>query len=212
MKCIVCNQRKAKRFCPAKNTQICPQCCGAKRVLEIDCLESCEHLKAGREREAEDYGKRLRILHSTASESVRRALTENQKVIAHLEYALAQERRHSRYLSDKDVKQALELLLENYETEDNGILYEKTSDNLEVESLRKELRGIIESYRNPEPDQTAGGIVDPSERLRLGAAMGCLEFLKLMAAAYIEAKHSYVDFLLRVTPNEETSAPSIFTA
>jgi hypothetical protein len=211
MKCVLCSQRKAKRFCPAKNNQICPQCCGAKRVLEIDCPESCEHLKAGRERESEDYGKRLRIVHSAANEDVRKALIENQKVIAHLEYALAQERRRSRFLADKDVKQALELLLENYETENKGVLYEKISDNLEVESLRREMRAIIESYRHPNVEKR--GIVDPpSERLLLGSAIGCLTLLKMIVSAYMEAKHCYVDFLLRITPREETRNSSIITA
>jgi hypothetical protein len=212
MKCILCNQKKAKRFCPAKNDQICAPCCGEKRVLEIDCPESCEYLKMGREREARDYGKRLRNLNSTAQERVRKVLMERQDVVAHLEYALSQERRRSRHLTDKDVKQALDILLENYATEDKGVLYEKTSDDLQVESMRREMRGIIESYRNPEGDQKRG-IVDPtSTRLQLSEAIGCLEFMQSMVAAYMGEKHSstsYVDFLLRITPREENRSSII---
>ncbi len=214
MKCIFCSQRKAKRFCPAKNNQICPQCCGEKRVLEIDCPEICEYLKSGREREAEDYGKRLRSLHGAANERIKKALIENQDVIAHLEYGLSQQRRRSRFLTDKDVREALDLLLANYATEDKGVLYEKKSEHLQIESLRIEMRNIIESYRNPESAEDRG-IVDPkSTRLQLSSAIGCLEFLQSMVSAYMEAKHSatgYVDFLLRITPREETRS-SIITA
>jgi hypothetical protein len=214
MKCILCNQKSAKRFCPAKNNQICPQCCGEKRMLEIECPESCMHLKIGREHEAADYGKRLRSLHSIAKENTRQALIEHQNVIAHLEYALAQERRRSRFLTDNDAKQALDLLLENYATEDKGVLYEKKSENLQAESLRREMRNIIESYRNPEGDQNRG-IVDPkSTRLQLNSAIGCLEFLQSMVASYLEEKRSetrYVDFLLRVTPREESPSSIIAT-
>jgi hypothetical protein len=207
MKCILCNQKKAKRFCPAKNDKICAPCCGEKRVLEINCPESCEYLKIGREREASDYGKRLRSLNSTAQDRVRKVLMERQDVVAHLEYALSQQRRRSRHLTDKEVKQALDILLENYTTEDKGVLYEKTSDDLQVESMRREMRGIIESYRNPEGDQNRG-LVDPkSTRLQLSEAIGCLEFMRSIVSAYMAEKHSsagYVDFLLRVTPSEES--------
>ena len=213
MKCILCSQKKAKRFCPARNDQICATCCGEKRVLEIDCPESCEYLKAGREREAQDYGKRLRSLNSAAQDRVRKVLMERQDVVAHLEYAISQQRRGSRFLTDKEVKQALDVLLENYTTEDKGVLYEKTSEDLQVESMRRELRRIIESYRNPEgADQR--GIVDPkSTRLQLSEAIGCLEFMQSMVASYMDEKHSstgYVDFLFRITPREE-SRSSIIT-
>jgi hypothetical protein len=214
MKCILCNQKIAKRFCPAKNNQICPQCCGEKRVLEIECAESCVFLKAGREREGVDYGRRLRNLRSIAKENIRKALIEHQDVIAHLEYALAQERRRSRFLTDNDAKQALDLLLENYATEDKGVLYEKKSENLQAESLRREMRNIIESYRNPEGAENSG-IVDPkSTRLQLSSAISCLEFVQSMVASYLEekrAKTGYVDFLLRVTPREESPSSIIVT-
>jgi hypothetical protein len=212
MKCILCSQKKAKRFCPAKNDQICAPCCGEKRVLEIDCPESCEYLKLGREREAQEYGKRLRSLHSTAQDRVRKILMERQDVVAHLEYALSQQRRQSRHLADKDVKQALDIQLENYATEDKGVLYEKTSEDLQVESIRRELRGIIESYRNPEGAENRG-IVDPkSTRLQLSEAIGCLEFMQSLVSSYLEEKHSnasYVDFLLRITPREESRSSII---
>jgi hypothetical protein len=212
MKCVLCNQKKAKRFCPAKNDQICASCCGEKRVLEIDCPESCEYLKMGREREAEDYGRRLRSLNSTAQERVRKVLMERQDVVAHLEYVLSQQRRQSRYLTDKEVKQALDILLENYTTEDKGVLYERKSDDLQVESMRRGMRDIIESYRNPEGAENRGIVDAKSTRLQLGEAIGCLEFMQSMVSSYMDEKYSstgYVDFLLRITPREENRSSII---
>jgi hypothetical protein len=207
MKCILCNQRKSKRFCPAKNDQICAQCCGEKRVLKIECPENCIYLKAGREREVEDYKKRLNGMNWANVEKNRKVLMEHQQTVAHLEYAIAQERRQARQLTDKDVKQALDVLIENYRTEDKGVLYEKKSEDLQIESLRRQLREIIESYRNPEGPEKRG-IVDPSaNRLQLEGAIGCLEFLQFLVQSYLNEKHTatgYVDFLLRVTPREES--------
>jgi hypothetical protein len=206
MKCVVCDQRKAKRFCPAKNSLICPQCCGEKRVLQIDCPESCNYLKAGREREVADYGKRLFGLSPESSEKTRRLLSEYQDALARLEYVLGRARLADRSLADNDVLEAIGVLLETYRTEDKGVLYEKTSENLRIEALRRELRGVVESLRNPEAQENKG-LVDPQAiRLPLTAAMDCLKLIRSMAAAYMKDRNSpsgYVDFLARLFPREE---------
>lgn len=205
MKCILCEKRKAKRPCPAKNSLICAQCCGEKRVLEIDCPENCEYLKAGREREADDYTKHIQSMDRAARERHRKVLFDHRDVIAHLEYAISRQRILSRDLCDKDVIQAVDTLLETYRTEDKGVLYERTEDNLRIESLRRELREIIESHRNPEGEE-AKGIVDPKNtRLQLGAAIDCLQFIRSLASTYLKDRDSrsgYVDFLARIFPRD----------
>jgi hypothetical protein len=206
MKCVLCDQRKAKRPCPAKNSQICTQCCGEKRVLEVDCPESCGYLKFGRECEMEDYVKRVRRMDPAGMEKRQRLFTEHQDVLAQIEYALARERLSDRNLIDKDVIDAIDVLLESYKTEDKGVLYEKTTENLRIEALRRELKKVIESLRTP-GKQEERGIIDPgSIRLQLSAAIECLEFIRSLAEAYAKARASasgYVDFLARLFPREE---------
>jgi hypothetical protein len=213
MKCVLCEQKKAKRFCPAKNAQICPLCCGTKRVLEISCPESCEYLQAGRKRGIEDYQKRLQEMDLLNQEKHRRVISQYQDAIAHLEYAISQERLLSRDLKDKDVAQAVDVLLDTYRTEDKGILYETTSDDIRIEPLRQELRKIIETYRNPEGTERQG-VVDPKNtRLPLSGAIECLEFIQSMIAMYRESRSSiwgYVDFLARITPRSEGKSSIIF--
>jgi hypothetical protein len=206
MKCVLCDLKKAKRFCPAKNASICAQCCGEKRVLEIDCPESCGYLKTGRERDAEDYARRLRSLDTATQQRNREVLRNHQDVVAHLEFTIARERLSSRDLTDRDAAEAVRVLLETYQTENKGVLYEKTSDDLRVEALRRELRKVVESFRNPEAEERTA-IVDPSStRLQLGAAIECLEFLQSMVSAYAGGRRpgtGYIDFLARVIPREE---------
>ena len=211
-KCAVCNQRKAKRPCPAKDGSICPLCCGEKRVLELSCPETCEYLKAGREHESAGFGKRLQSQEPLQQEKCKRILRENQDVVAYLEYTIAQQRLLSRDLCDDDVSKAVSILLDAYRTEDKGILYEKSSDDLRVEPLRMELREVIEAYRNPESEEEKG-IVDPKRaRLPLRNAIECLEFLQSMIEASSEdsrSSSSYVDFLARMTPRRETGSSII---
>jgi hypothetical protein len=212
MKCILCEQRKGKRNCPAKRDFLCAQCCGEKRVLEISCPESCGYLKAGRSREVEDYKKHLEKLSDANRETYQKAIIEYEDVVAHLEYALARERLLSRDLKDRDIVRAVEVLLETYRTEEKGILYEKTSDDLRIEPLRRELRTIIESFRNPKGEEKAG-ILNPGDtRLQLGGAIKCLEFISALAGAYMKDNSSgsgYVDFLARVNPREEARSSLI---
>ncbi len=214
MKCGLCDFRTAKRHCPAKNAGICAQCCGEKRVLEIDCPESCPYLIAGREHEMADYMRRIGRLTVADHDRNARVFQDHQDVIAHLEYTIAGERLASRSLTDRDVAQAVDILLDTYRTEANGVLYEKTSDDLRIESLRRELRGVVESLRNPKADE-ATGIVNPqSARLPLGVVIDCLECVRSMVVAFQSGKQpesGYVDFLARVLPRKDARGSIIIS-
>lgn len=196
MKCPLCEQRKGKRFCPAERATICAQCCGEKRMVEIDCPESCEYLKTGRERESEqEYRRFLRTADEPARQRYFRVLSRMEQVVVYLEILIAEERRTVRELADRDVLQALDLLIATLRTEDSGVLYERTSENLRVEGLRRALSEELHSLRYPQQQDR--------ERLHLKDAMECLELLRSMAASHVEpgaAPISYVDFLARNMP------------
>jgi hypothetical protein len=212
MKCSLCDLKNAKRHCPAKNSMICPQCCAEKRVLEIDCPQNCPYLVAGREREIAEYKKCIGRLDIKDHDRNSRVFSDHQDAIARLEYAIANERISSRDLTDKDVAQAVDILLDTYRTETNGVLYEKTSEDLRIEPLRRELRNAIESLRNPGGSESKG-LVDPQNtRLQLSAAIDCLECIRSMVIAYERSGQSsagYVNFLARVLPKQDTRSPII---
>jgi hypothetical protein len=42
--CIYCERRAGKRACPALGGEICPQCCGKHRLVEIECPPDCRWL------------------------------------------------------------------------------------------------------------------------------------------------------------------------
>ena len=196
MKCIVCNGRKGKRDCPAKGALICAKCCGEKRILEIDCPESCEYLKEGRAREAsQSYTRHLRPQDSAKAVRYQYALENLEEVIAHLEVVIAEERRASRDLTDRDVAEVMDLLLQTLRTEEKGIIYEHTSSNLRVEPLRRQLRDTIERHRYPEEQGRQG--------IRLRDAIDCLELIRDIVESHVKTSSSptaYVDFLRRMLP------------
>ena len=196
MKCVVCGERKGKRSCPAKRALICAQCCGEKRILEIDCPESCEYLKAGREREAsQNYSRHLKPSDPVNAKKYEYVFSNHEDVISSLEYVIAEERRSSRSVTDILAAEAVSLVLQTLQTEQNGVLYDRTSSNLEVEGLRRRLRDRIQALRNPEePVQTA---------LKLGDAVACLEVIRDVLESHIRSgplSGSYVNFLARLLP------------
>lgn len=48
-RCVYCNQKKAKRYCPALHGEICAVCCGTYRVDRINCTQNCVYLEQGKE-------------------------------------------------------------------------------------------------------------------------------------------------------------------
>jgi hypothetical protein len=214
MKCAVCEQKKGKRNCPAKNASICASCCGEKRVLEIACPEECDYLKAGREHEAAEYAKLLRSLDPKSQERNGRVFHNHINVLGRLEYSFAQARFLSGNLRDKDVAQAVDLLLDKYRTEGKGVFYEKASDDLRVESLRLELREIMDSFRNPKQEEDPAIISPQDNRLPLSAAIDCLECIQSLIGAFQAEGRSasaYVDFLARFYPREEKRSSIILS-
>jgi hypothetical protein len=121
--------------------------------------------------------------------------SNHEDVISSLEFVIAEERRSSRHVTDRLAAEAVSLLLQTLQTEQNGVLYERTSSNLEVEGLRRRLRDRIRELRNPEePVQTA---------LRLGDAAACLEVIRDVLESHVSSgplSGSYVDFLARLLP------------
>jgi hypothetical protein len=208
MKCVLCNQRKGKRPCPAKNAGICGQCCGEKRILEIECPEGCEYLKAGRDRETSQEGARhFRVSDPFEQEKIARVVENHEPVLADLQTIIAVERQYSRDLTDQDVAEALDCLLKTLRTEDHGVLYETTAENLRAEGLRRQFSSLIQSRRYPDqPEQ---------KRLPLKDAIECLQVIRAVVASHLKAGPSalsFVNFLLRRLPHSSrigAAQPSI---
>jgi hypothetical protein len=183
---------------------ICAQCCGQKRVLEIDCPESCEYLKIGRTHEADQVGTRHYRADNPAEQAkISRVLGDFQPVLVEMHALIAAERKSSRDLTDADVAEAVDCLLATLRTEEKGVIYETTSGNLRAESLRRQLRALIEAFRYPKESER--------QRIKLKDALACLEVLRLVVAGHMEAgpsSLSFVDFLVRHMPRDSEIAPS----
>lgn len=199
MKCIICEKRKAKRFCPAKRASICPVCCGEKRGVEINCPPDCVYFVEGQKHHHQKVMQH-RLRKEGVASYVRRAelYKRNPGIFARLEKIFAESFRADRNITNADLVAALELVRQTFETEKKGLIYQHQSDNRYANEIStRVLVAVTEDKDSPE----IGG-----HKLTLDFAVSVVnEFLK-EARFYQENDsnpRSYLIHILRYHPEEE---------
>jgi hypothetical protein len=149
VKCFECNQRKAKRACPALGRGICAQCCGEKRVIEIPCPTDCVYLAAGATHQ--HLKSFLAFIQDEPDPNRRRKFLDTMdrlpELIFLLEGVLVGYARDLRAFTDREAADAVGLALETYRTESRGVLYENRAPNPLTQGLVRELRSFLEDLR-----------------------------------------------------------------
>ena len=202
-RCPLCTERPAKRFCPAKQTDICAVCCGTKREVEIDCPSSCVHLKAGRSYESDR--KPLDPQLVARARSFRGDfLEEYGPILNALGAAVAQERISSPWLVDRDVEDVYKTLSATMKTLSSGIYYETLPEGPVRLSLFRKLKMTLDVLMAP-PDST-------QRVLRVSEVLEVLDFLLLSINANSSGRprsRQYLDWLSEMSglaaPAAETS-------
>ena len=149
MKCVICGRSKAKRYCPAKNSNICPKCCGEKRGIEIDCPLDCEYFVEGQKYHHQRMTK-LRVQKEGARSYMKKAelYSKNPEIFALLEMSIANSFRTNTRFNNSDILRGLEQAYKTVETEIKGIYYEYESENSFANEVSQNLLGIIREGLN----------------------------------------------------------------
>jgi hypothetical protein len=201
MTCPLCRERKGKRSCPARGASICSACCGAKRLVEIDCPPDCSYLTgahaagwAGRTRDLERDQRRL---GPHVAE-----LTERQVrlVLLALTGVAAIHRRHLE-LEDALVLDAVTALRKTVDTREKGILYEHKAVDARADALARELEGLFEA-RDAE-----GRVRRPADR-DFGAALRALEGALRDAIAENAGPRSFLATAARLAGRRGAPSPA----
>lgn len=156
MICTVCGQRKARRACPALGRQICPVCCGTKRLVEIRCPESCGYLAAARQHPPatlqRQYERDLAALRSTLTD-----LAEPQQQLCLLFLSVVAGHRTADSLDravDADVADAAAALAGTLETAAKGVIYEHQAQSLPAQRLVSGFREAMAQLTGRVPPTT----------------------------------------------------------
>lgn len=125
MSCLICEKRKAERFCPAKAEKICAVCCGKEREVTIDCPSDCTHLISAHRYES-DHPRDIPADTPLLDETVPKDLVHtHQQLMAAIAFSIAKFCAAQPTAVDNDILAALEALAKTYKTLRSGLIYEK---------------------------------------------------------------------------------------
>lgn len=149
MTCPSCGRRKGRRDCPALRASICTICCGTKRLVEINCPESCAHLTTAREHPAAVVKKQQERDVAALLPTINQ-LTERQHQLFFLVHSVIARHKPEALsrLLDEDVAQAAGAIAATLETAGKGVLYEHTPASLPAQRLAKDITALLAEVRS----------------------------------------------------------------
>ncbi len=187
--CPLCGVRRAKRGCPGVGQQICPVCCGTKRLTEINCPPDCVYLASAREhppavavrQQQRDVGALVQVM---------RDLTERQTQLFFLAATalVRYQPPELQTLVDDDVSAAAGALAGTFETAARGVIYEHRAPSLAAERLAAALKPVLL--------EAGKGI--PGTAFERDAAVVLRRIEGAARMANGESKRAFVDLLGRV--------------
>ena len=171
--CPLCSERAGKRYCPAKDAQICAVCCGMKREVEIDCPSSCSYLKASRSYEAEKRIPDAELAAKVQKYDQTFIYRYNQMLNA-ITSAVGEERLNSPWLVDNDLIEVYKALTATMKTLSSGIHYEALPDGPVRLSLFRRVKATLDELMGPDPNADR-------RVLKVSEAIDVLDFLTFAA-------------------------------
>lgn len=146
MSCPLCQQRRARRRCPALGRAICAVCCGSKRQVEIDCPPGCGYLIAAQAHPAASV-RRQRERDLGFVMAMRDGMTETQSdlFLALLSFVAGLHADPLLKLQDDDVAEGAGALAATYETADRGLIYEHRPQSLLAQRFATDTKAFLAS-------------------------------------------------------------------
>jgi hypothetical protein len=201
MRCRLCAKRKGKRACPARGAVICSQCCGTKRLVEIDCPPDCIYLTGAHAprwegRAAERERDERRLGPNVAG------LTEGQLQLVLLSLVGVSGIRGRRpELEDAILLEAVAALRKTVETRQRGVLYEHPPGDARARELVHELGAMFEAREDD------GTVRRPPDR-DLAAALGGLERALAATIREKEGPQAFLDTAARLAGRLGGASPA----
>jgi len=151
--CVICENRRPKRYCPAVRSQICPPCCGTEREESLDCPLDCSYLRESRahEKRTELGPKQFPFPEIQIGEKF---LRENEGLLMACAQAAVTAAFDTPGAVDRDLREALEALARTYKSLASGILYPTRPDSLVAQAVESRMQDLIQSHRQARAERT----------------------------------------------------------
>jgi hypothetical protein len=145
--CKICAKRRARRYCPAVQGDICSICCGTEREVSLACPLECEYLQEGHQHE-----KPVPIAEGQISYPDIRVeeefLRDHEELLLFTVYSLVQAALRTPGAIDADVMTALEALIQTQRTLQSGLVYESRPENTVALAVQRAFTSSLQDYQN----------------------------------------------------------------
>jgi len=192
--CAICGVRKPKRYCPGVRGEICSICCGTEREQSVDCPLECEYLH-----EAHLHEKPPKLDPTTMPNMDVRVndsfLEENEPILILVGNAVLEGALKTPGITDFDIREALEALIQTYRALQSGLYYEAMPQNPYAAAIHESVQDRVADLRKRETEATKLATTISDAKV-----LGILVFLqRLEYANNIGRKRSraFLDFLTR---------------
>ena len=145
MTCPLCQTRRARRACPALGQDICPVCCGTKRLVEIRCPSDCGYLATAREHPPAVSVRQQQSDIRTVLPALRDLSERQTRLFFFIASEMARHQPDGLHaLIDADLQDAAGSLAATYETAARGVIYEHRPTGLAAQRLATALGARLE--------------------------------------------------------------------
>ncbi|HEY4364772.1 MAG TPA: hypothetical protein VGN17_27650 [Bryobacteraceae bacterium] len=202
--CKLCEKKRARRYCPGVNGDICPVCCGMERENTIDCPSDCEYLREARAHEKPIPVTEAEFPHKDVEVS-EEFLREHEPVVMWIATSLARAMEKARAV-DRDAQEALESLIQTYLTLKSGLIYETRPPNPYAAGIQDDLKRAIDEFGKRLAEEAG------MHTLRDTDILGTLVFLERLALHHRNGRprgRSFYDFLREYFPVEAAAEPAV---
>lgn len=193
--CKLCEKKRAKRYCPGVEGEICPACCGSERENTVDCPLDCQYLQEARAhdkpvplREEDIPNRDVRV----SEEFVR----QHEDLVMFLGHALARVM-GARRCVDGDAREGLETLIKTCRTLESGLIYETRPQNPYAAESQEALKQAVDEFRKRAAESSG------MQTLRDAEVLGALVFLQRLEYQHNNGRRrgrAFFDFLRAYFP------------
>lgn len=203
MKCVICELRQARRYCPGVRGEICPLCCGTERENTIDCPFDCVYLREARAREKPNEFDQATVAKIPFIE-IRvpdRFLEEHAGIARVVADAIVAAVFSTPGAIDYDLREAIESLIRTYKTMDSGLIYESRPSNPVAANIAALIQAEVDKGRKEIASKTGISVRDAE-------VMAALLILQRQEYRYNNGRQrgrAYMDHLRRFLPERVAS-------
>jgi hypothetical protein len=197
--CKICQKRRARRFCPAVNGDICTICCGTEREVSLTCPLSCEYLLEAHKRENP-----VAIADGQISNPDIRVTEEfirdQEELLLFSIYSLVEASLRTPGVNDSDVMAVLESLIQTHRTLNSGLVYETRPESTVALGIHRLFTASLADYQKERSKQ------EKLPQLRDSDLLAILVFLHRIGQQNQNGKprgRMFLDLLRHMTPERE---------